>query len=135
MTVKVKKRSKLVNRSQAIPPACVQMRDLAGSLVPDIGGTDSAWIVGAREILFGLLLHIQKTQLGLSVEQMASEAARLVAEADYDEIVTILAREHPPAKTFLMGCGSKTTAGFLAHLAVSLSPARGRGLPTSHFNL
>lgn len=115
-------------RHAPTPRACVQMWDLAGGLVPDLKETDSAWIMGAREILFGLLLHIQKTQQpGLTGEQMAREAARLVAEADYDELVAIMAREHPPGAALLMGRTNKTTASFLVQLAVSLSSARGCG--------
>lgn len=114
-------------RNATTPRACVQMWDLAGALVPDLRETDSAWIMGARVILFGLLLHIQKTQPGLTGEQMAREAARLVAEADYDQLVAIVAREHPPGATLLMGRGSKTTASFLVQLAVALSPARSCG--------
>lgn len=118
-TTMIKKR-----RRAPTPRACVQIWDLAGGLVPDLKETDSAWIMGAREILFGLLLHIQKTQPGLTREQMAREAARLVAEVDYDELVAIVAREHPPGATLLMGRGSKTTASFLVQLAVALSPVR-----------
>jgi restriction system protein len=98
------------------------MWDLAGGLVPDLKETDSAWVMGAREILFGLLLHIQKTQPGLPGEQMAREAARLVAEADYDELVAIVAREHPPGATLLMGRGSKNHGQFSGSVGSSVEP-------------
>lgn len=119
------KKSNMKKKGNATTPrACVQMWDLAGGLVPDLGKTDSAWVMGAREILFGLLLHIQKTQTNMTSEQMPREAARLVAEADYDELVVIVAREHLPGATLLVGRTSATTASFLAQLAVALSRAR-----------
>lgn len=132
---KSKKRPESVNCSQATAPrACVQMWDPASGLV-QVGKMDPAWAMGAREILFGLLLHIKKTQPGLTVEQVIQEAERLVPELDYDDLVKIVAREHPPAEAFLMGRTSKATAGFLVQLAVSLSPARRCSLATSRFNL
>ena len=59
---------------------------LACELIPPVPGqADSVWNQGAREVVTGLLLHVQKTHPSLTLKQMARPAAALLA-GDYHQI-------------------------------------------------
>lgn len=93
---------------------------LAETLIPLPHGGEPIWARGARGLLVGLISHLQTTKCERWGFQ---DLAKLVAETlvNYKLLVSIVTKEHPPAKAFLMGQDSKTTAGFLAELSGALT--------------
>ncbi|MHB1752195.1 MAG: type IV secretory system conjugative DNA transfer family protein [Acidiferrobacter sp.] len=92
---------------------------LAETLIP-LGAGEPIWAQGARGLLTGLLSHLQTTKPGAwGFADLAELAAKVLV--DYKLLVSIIIREHPPAKAFLMGADSKTTASFLGQLSGALS--------------
>ena len=96
---------------------------LAIALVPGVlGQRDSLWDEGAREIIFGLLLHAQKARTRMTNQQVAQGAAKLLA-GDYYQILAIVSQEAPAGAVFLAGGpDSKAAASFLASVGAALSP-------------
>lgn len=83
---------------------------------------DPIWAQGARGLLIGLLSHLQTTKGGAwGFRDLAEIAARVLV--DYKLLVSIIIKEHPPAKAYLMGQDSKTTASFLGQLSGALTHA------------
>ncbi len=93
---------------------------LAETLIPLPRGGEPIWTQGARGLLVGLLSHLQTTKPGRwSLADVAALAAKVLV--DYKALVKIITKEHPPAKAFLMGADSKTTASFLGQLSGALT--------------
>lgn len=83
---------------------------------------DPIWAQGARGLLIGLLSHLQTTKgESWGFRDLAEIAARTLV--DYKLLVSIIVKEHPPAKAYLMGADSRTTASFLGQLAGALTHA------------
>lgn len=97
---------------------------LACELIPPVPGqADSVWNQGAREVVTGLLLHVQKTHPSLTLKQMARAAAALLA-GDYHQIFEAATSENPEAAAFLVGGpDSEAVAGVLVSVGAALSPA------------
>ena len=92
---------------------------LAETLIP-LGAGEPIWAQGARGLLVGLLSHLQTTRgTSWGFQEIAELAARVLV--DYKLLVSIIIKEHPPAKAFLMGADSKTTASFLGQLSGALT--------------
>ena len=92
---------------------------LAETLIP-LGNGEPIWAQGARGLLVGLLSHLQTTKgTAWGFQEIAELAARVLV--DYKLLVSIIIKEHPPAKAFLMGADSKTTASFLGQLSGALT--------------
>ena len=92
---------------------------LAETLIP-LGAGEPIWAQGARGLLIGLLSHLQTTKgTAWGFQDLAELAARVLV--DYKLLVSIIIKEHPPAKAFLMGADSKTTASFLGQLSGALT--------------
>ena len=92
---------------------------LAETLIP-LGSGEPIWAQGARGLLIGLLSHLQTTRgVSWGFQELAELAARVLV--DYKTLVSIIVKEHPPAKAFLMGADSKTTASFLGQLSGALT--------------
>ncbi|MHB1512054.1 type IV secretion system DNA-binding domain-containing protein [Acidiferrobacter sp.] len=83
---------------------------------------DPIWAQGARGLLIGLLSHLQSTKGEVwGFRDLAEIAAQVLV--NYRLLVSIIIKEHPPAKAYLMGADSKTTASFLGQLAGALTHA------------
>ena len=92
---------------------------LAETLIP-LGHGEPIWAQGARGLLVGLLSHLQTTKgTAWGFQDIAEAAARVLV--DYKLLVSIIIKEHPPAKAFLMGADSKTTASYLGMMAGALT--------------
>lgn len=92
---------------------------LAETLIP-LGAGEPIWAQGARGLLVCLLAHLQTTkQEKWGFQELAELAAQVLV--NYKLLVSIVIREHPPAKAFLMGADSKTTASFLGQLSGALT--------------
>ncbi len=92
---------------------------LAETLIP-FGHGEPIWAQGARGLLVGLLSHLQTTKgTAWGFQDIAEAAARVLV--DYKLLVSIIIKEHPPAKAFLMGADSKTTASYLGMMAGALT--------------
>lgn len=92
---------------------------LAETLIP-LGSGEPIWSQGARGLLIGLLSHLQTTRgASWGFQELAELAARVLV--DYKLLVSIIIKEHPPAKAYLMGADSKTTASFLGQLSGALT--------------
>ena len=92
---------------------------LAETLIP-LGHGEPIWAQGARGLLVGLLSHLQTTKgVAWGFQDIVELAARVLV--DYKLLVSIVVKEHPPAKAFLMGADSKTTASFLGQLSGALT--------------
>ena len=92
---------------------------LAETLIP-LGSGEPIWSQGARGLLIGLLSHLQTTKgVNWGFQELAELSARVLV--DYKLLVSIIIKEHPPAKAYLMGADSKTTASFLGQLSGALT--------------
>lgn len=92
---------------------------LAETLIP-LGAGEPIWAQGARGLLVGLLAHLQSTKgEGWGFQDIAELAAKVLT--NYKLLVSIIIREHPPAKAYLMGQDSKTTQSFLGQLSGALT--------------
>lgn len=93
----------------------------AETMIPLPAG-DPIWAQGARGLLIGLLSHLQTTKGETwGFRDLAEIAAQVLV--NYKLLVSIIIKEHPPAKAYLMGSDSKTTASFLGQLAGALTHA------------
>ncbi len=97
---------------------------LACDLIPPVPGqADSIWNQGAREIVTGLLLHVQKTHPSLTLKQVARAAAALLA-GDYHQIFEAATSENPEAAELLAGGpDNKAVRCLLMQVGAALSPA------------
>ncbi len=93
----------------------------AETMIP-LGSGEPIWAQGARGLLTGLLSHLQTTKpAAWGFSDLADLAAKVLV--DYKLLVSIIIKEYPQAKAFLMGADSKTTASFLGQLSGALSHA------------
>ena len=94
----------------------------AETLIPLPAGGDLIWARGARGLLIALIAHLQTVN---GANWGFSDLAQLAGQVllDYKLLVSIVVREHPPAKGFLMGEDSRTTQSFLAELSGALGHA------------
>lgn len=93
----------------------------AETMIPLPAG-DPIWAQGARGLLIGLLSHLQTTKgEAWGFRDLAEIAAHVLV--NYKLLVSIIIKEHPPAKAFLMGADSRTTASFLGQLSGALTHA------------
>lgn len=97
---------------------------LACELIPPVPGqADSVWNQGAREVVIGLLLHVQKIRPSLTLKQAARAAAVLLA-GDYHQIFEAATRENPEAAAFLAGGpDNEAVLCLLIQVGAALSPA------------
>ena len=107
---------------------------LAETLIPlPAGSGDAIWARGARGLLIGLIAHLQTTKPNAwDFADLAQIASRTLT--DYKLLCEIVEREHPPARAFLMGRDSKTTASFLAELSGALSHVINLGVASAAAN-
>ena len=107
---------------------------LAETLIPlPAGGGDAIWARGARGLLIGLIAHLQSTKPNA---WDFADLARIASQTlvNYKLLCEIVEREHPPARAFLMGRDSKTTASFLAELSGALSHVINLGVASAAAN-
>ena len=94
----------------------------AETLIPLPTGGDVIWARGAQGLLIALVAHLQTTNgANWGFCDLAQLAGRVLL--DYKLLVSIVVKEHPPAKGFLMGEDSRTTQSFLAELSGALGHA------------
>ncbi|MDA8191914.1 MAG: type IV secretion system DNA-binding domain-containing protein [Gammaproteobacteria bacterium] len=94
----------------------------AETLIPLPSGGDVIWARGAQGLLIALVAHLQTTNgANWGFSDLAQLAGKVML--DYKLLVSIVVKEHPPAKGFLMGEDSRTTQSFLAELSGALGHA------------
>ena len=94
----------------------------AETLIPLPAGGDVIWARGAQGLLIALVAHLQTTNgPNWGFSDLAQLAGKVML--DYKLLVSIVVKEHPPAKGFLMGEDSRTTQSFLAELSGALGHA------------
>ena len=93
---------------------------LAETLIPLPSGGEMIWARGARGLLVGLVSSLQRKHKTLwGFKELANLACEILV--NYKLLVSIVVKEHPPAKAYLMGADSKTTASFIAELSGALT--------------
>ncbi len=83
------------------------------------------WHDGAREIVFGLLLHVQTARPRLTNNKPLAQAAAALLARDYDQIAAA-AGANPEAAVFFRSLrpGSLIAQTFMGEVAVALNPRR-----------